>query len=180
MTDQQTSDESTELDALIGEYEPPGIAPALAADINTLADSVRTTQQTDAAKAVTDAVADAVKVIKQDDALKDVPDNDIQDFLEGEGRRDSSINDAFQNRVANPSDWDQARSTVQKRFTEKMTNTDANDVAAAQASVRGMTSTVPDETPYRNTAKEVADIIGMSDVELENYKQKVIAEQKSG
>lgn len=180
MADQQTSNESTELDTLLDEFKQPGIAPALAADINTLAENVRTREQNDATKAVADAVTDAVSFIKQDDALKDVSDNDIQDFLEGEGRRDSTINDAFQNRVANPSDWEQARSTVRKRFTEKMTNTDANDVAAAQASVRGMTSTVPDETPYRNTAKEVADMTAMSDVEFANHKIKVMAEQKSG
>lgn len=175
MTDQQTS--STELDVLLDEYKQPQAKPS--AEINELVGFVREQKHTQEAKVVTDAIADAVVSIKGDDALKDITGDDIQDFLEGEGRRDSSINDAFTNRAANPSGWERALTTVQERLIEKNRppDTTADDVAAATAAVRGTSTTPPEDTgQYRNSKKEVADITGMSDTELAAYKVKVLAE----
>lgn len=182
MTDNQTSNESTKLDDLLDEYKQPN-TETLAKDINTLADSVRTTQQKDVVDQTNTAVSDAVAFIKGDKALKDIPDSDVEDFLQGEGRRDQSIRDAFDARSSNPSGWEAARNTIKTRLVDRQTpkDTTVDDVTAAKASVRGMTTTPPEDTgKYRNSPKEAADISGMSDLEFQAHKRKVIADQRSG
>lgn len=171
--------ESTELDALLNEY--PQSQPKPDPDIKELADYVRSDRQDKVNTASNDAISSSVTTIKDDESLKGLADSEIEDFLQGEGRRDPTISAAFEGRETNPEAWKAAQNTVKTRLIERESTRSAdqttNDVTAAVASARGIQSTEPADTaPYRNSAKEVADISAMSDMEYQQYKAKVAAE----
>lgn len=180
--------DQTELDKLVNEYQTPQPAVPVE-DIKELASYVREDKQDKQQKAVNESLSDAASFIRDDDALKDIPESTLntraEDFLHGEARRDKSVEAAFNARDTNPAGWNTVRDGIKARFIERETGQSqtqtAEDVAAAKASVRGLSTTPPeDTTPYRNSAKEAVDINGMSDVDFMAHKAKVLAEGKSG
>lgn len=177
MSNDQAKD--TELDVLLNEYPQSQAKPD--PDIKELADYVRSDRQEKLTTASNDAISTSVTTIKDDDALKGLADSEIEDFLQGEGRRDPAISAAFEDRAKNPEAWKSAQNTVKTRLVERelgrAKDETASNVTAAVASARGIQSTEPTETaPYRNSPKEVADITAMSDVEYQQYKNKVAAQ----
>jgi hypothetical protein len=177
------SENPSELDELLEEYQTPQPAVPVE-DIKELANYVREDKQDKHQQSVNESLSDAASFIGDDDALKDIPESTLnsraEDFLHGEARRDKSIETAFNSRDTNPAGWNAARDGIKARFIERETGESqsqtAEDVAAAKASVRGLSPTPPEDTgPYRNSKKEVADIGSMSDQEFQNYKAKVFA-----
>lgn len=180
-----TTDGTTDLDTLLDEYKQPQTKPE-STELNEVVGFVREFKQEREQEQTNKALNDTVAFFKEDETAAKYPDAILRGYMHGQASDDPAINAAFRQRITNPSGWETAQKTMLNGFLESVKeikgDQTTDDLAAAKASVRGISETPQseNETPHRNSQAEAIAINAMSDVELRAYKEKVWAERNSG
>lgn len=172
------ADKGKTLDELLSEFnepEPtPVKTPAKRDDLGRVVNFVERMEAKEVQTEVDAAISGAVSDIVKDDALKGFDPDIIEGFLHVQAYKNPAFKKAFDNRGKNPAAWkksvDWARGELSKRKANQPDDAITGDIAAAQASVRGMSTTAP-ERPKHLSNK---DAMSMSDMEWKRYKDSLL------
>ncbi len=170
------ADAPDELDALLNEFDSSGqtpeqpaqpVQPAQPADVTEVVNYVRQQQALDQQESIDTALADGVKVIQK--SLESLPFKVDDAFLlnqfYGEGANDKRIQQAFDNRQANPKAWDAVVSMISSKVKDMFVPVDGQSTDSWKA-VESAVHTASTQTESQDNV----EVSSMSDAQFEMHK----------
>lgn len=161
-----TSPVSSELDALLKEFESGAQKTDVAAVLRAIAPVVEHVQEERVEKATAGIQKDiesAIAFMREPAEVKDVPTRLIRGYLDGYANENPTVKQAFDTRTANPEAWKKALGEIREAYLNDLKALPGSkvrtDVEAAVASARNQT-TAP--TANGNDPSPI-DMMNMSD-----------------
>lgn len=171
---EKRTDDGVDMQALLSEFEegtskpaasPPESSATPQVDLSKLKDQVKAELKSEQDNA--QAIKSLVKTVRGEISPDVFSDEEIEDWLDGQAKRNPQLGQAWMQRSKNPAVWAKIESGLSNKFNGKFKNRidpDATaDRDAVAHAVRGASNKV--------AAEPAPDLSKMSDAELRKYTQ---------